>query len=56
MRDRNRDTGVRICPEVKMSEVEFLEPLDENGERVDEEAVRLDEKGNEIRESPDEDT
>ena len=50
MRDRKRDKGVRVCPEVKMSEVEFLEPLDENGERADEIAVHLDENGKEIRE------
>ena len=30
-----------MCPEVKMSEVHFLEPLDENGERDDDEAVQL---------------
>ena len=30
-----------MCPEVKMSEVHFLEPLDDNGERDDEEAVQL---------------
>ena len=34
MRDRRKDKGVRVCPEVKMSEVSFLEPLeDENKEK-----------------------
>ena len=39
MRDRKKDKGIRMCPEVKMSEVEFLEPLDQNGERIDDEVV-----------------
>ena len=30
MRDRKRDKGVKVCPEVKMSEVAFLEPIEEN--------------------------
>ena len=41
MRDRKRDKGVKVCPEVQMSEVEFLEPLDEEGERKDEEAQQI---------------
>ena len=45
MRDRKRDKGVKVCPEVKMSEVEFLEPLDENGERDDETAVAINSDG-----------
>jgi hypothetical protein len=32
MRDRRRDKGVKVCPEVKMSEVAFLEPIDEEPE------------------------
>ena len=39
-----------------MSEVEFLEPLDEDGERGDEKAVRLDDDGNEIIENPEDDS
>jgi hypothetical protein len=29
MRDRRRDKGVKVCPEVQMSEVAFLEPVEE---------------------------
>ena len=47
MRDRKRDKGVRMCPEVKMSEVQFLEPLDENGERDDDEAIDVGSDGEE---------
>mgnify|MGYP003886999297 CR=1 FL=1 len=33
MRDRRKDKGVKICPTVNMSEVTYLEPLnDEEGE------------------------
>lgn len=31
MRDRKRDKGVRICPNVELSEVHFLEPPEESG-------------------------
>ena len=44
LRERKNNKGVKICPEVQMSEVEFLEPLDENGEREDSEGVVLDDK------------
>ena len=33
MRERTRDKGVKVCPNVNMSEIKFLEPLDEEGER-----------------------
>jgi hypothetical protein len=33
MRDRRKDKGVKICPQVNMSEVAFLEPLEENGNK-----------------------
>ena len=38
-----------MCPEVKMSEVTFLEPLDENGERADDEAVHVEDANEEPR-------
>ena len=28
MRDRKRDKGVKVCPDVLMSEVAFLEPVE----------------------------
>lgn len=40
MRDRRKDKGVKICPTVNMSEVAFLEPLedeDKDGKSSDEE-------------------
>jgi hypothetical protein len=30
MRDRKRDKGVKVCPEVQMSEVAFLEPIEKS--------------------------
>jgi hypothetical protein len=30
MRDRKRDKGVKVCPEVHMSEVAFLEPIEKS--------------------------
>ena len=30
MRDRKRDKGVKVCPEVQMSEVAFLEPVEKS--------------------------
>lgn len=42
MRDRKRDKGVRVCPEVHMSEVAFLEPL-ENDKESDKEDEKPDE-------------
>jgi len=35
MRDRRKDKGVKVCPTVNMSEVKFLEPVDEEGEEKD---------------------
>jgi len=32
MRDRKKDKGVKVCPDVKMSEVAFLEPYEEDAE------------------------
>jgi len=32
MRDRKKDKGVKVCPEVQMSEVAFLEPYEEEAE------------------------
>jgi hypothetical protein len=35
MRDRRKDKGVKICPQVNMSEVAFLEPLEEEKDEDD---------------------
>jgi len=32
MRDRKKDKGVKVCPDVLMSEVAFLEPYEEDSE------------------------
>ena len=32
MRDRKKDKGVKVCPDVQMSEVAFLEPYEEDPE------------------------
>ena len=42
MRNRNKDKGVKVCPTVKMSEIKFLEPLDDDGERIDENEAVVD--------------
>ena len=47
MRERCRDKGVKVCPNVNMSEIKFLEPLDEDGEREDETEI----EGEDLEES-----
>ena len=42
MRDRRKDKGVKICPQVNMSEVAFLEPIeDEEPESEDDDQLDL---------------